>query len=145
MHQSGQLAAIMFTDIVGYTALMGDDEQKAFDVLGITPGWSLLMETLHYNENNIYLSSLFLKVNLQKITNMAQALDQEMHNYFTQLKEAEKRSIILMLKTFLQTRKENAERISIEQYNKEIEEAEAEFERGDYITNEEMLRQIRRW
>ena len=28
-----QLAAIMFTDIVGYTALMGKDEQKAFDIL----------------------------------------------------------------------------------------------------------------
>jgi class 3 adenylate cyclase len=28
MSQSRQLAAIMFTDIVGYTALMGRDEQK---------------------------------------------------------------------------------------------------------------------
>ena len=33
MPQSRQLAAIMFTDIVGYTALMGDDEQKAFEFL----------------------------------------------------------------------------------------------------------------
>ncbi len=33
MPQSRQLAAIMFTDIVGYTALMGQDEQKAFDFL----------------------------------------------------------------------------------------------------------------
>ncbi len=33
MSQSRQLAAIMFTDIVGYTALMGSDEQKAFDLL----------------------------------------------------------------------------------------------------------------
>ncbi len=33
MSQSRQLAAIMFTDIVGYTALMGRDEQKAFEVL----------------------------------------------------------------------------------------------------------------
>jgi TolB-like protein/class 3 adenylate cyclase len=31
--QSRQLAAIMFTDIVGYTALMGNDEQKAFATL----------------------------------------------------------------------------------------------------------------
>ena len=31
--QTRQLAAIMFTDIVGYTALMGKDEQKAFDLL----------------------------------------------------------------------------------------------------------------
>ena len=33
MSQSRQLAAIMFTDIAGYTALMGDDEQKAFELL----------------------------------------------------------------------------------------------------------------
>jgi len=31
--QTRQLAAIMFTDIVGYTALMGKDEQRAFDIL----------------------------------------------------------------------------------------------------------------
>ena len=33
MPQSRQLAAIMFTDIVGYTALMGKDEQEAFALL----------------------------------------------------------------------------------------------------------------
>jgi adenylate cyclase len=33
MPQSRQLAAIMFTDIVGYTALMGNDEQHAFTLL----------------------------------------------------------------------------------------------------------------
>ena len=35
MAQSRKLAAIMFTDIVGYTALMGNDEQKAFELLRI--------------------------------------------------------------------------------------------------------------
>lgn len=35
MFQTRQLAAIMFTDIVGYTALMGKDEQKAFELLKI--------------------------------------------------------------------------------------------------------------
>src|SRR6476619_6608087 len=33
MSQSRKLAAIMFNDIAGYTALMGDDEKKAFEVL----------------------------------------------------------------------------------------------------------------
>ncbi len=33
MPQSRQLAAIMFTDLVGYTSLMGEDEERAFDLL----------------------------------------------------------------------------------------------------------------
>jgi hypothetical protein len=33
MSASRQLAAIMFTDIFSYTALMGEDEHKAFDLL----------------------------------------------------------------------------------------------------------------
>ena len=33
MLQTRQLAAIMFTDIVGYTAMMGNNEQKAFELL----------------------------------------------------------------------------------------------------------------
>jgi TolB-like protein/class 3 adenylate cyclase len=33
MSSTRQLAAIMFTDIVGYTALMGKDEEKAFNLL----------------------------------------------------------------------------------------------------------------
>jgi class 3 adenylate cyclase/TolB-like protein/Tfp pilus assembly protein PilF len=38
MPQSRQLAAIMFTDIVGYTALMGNDEKKAFELLNKNRG-----------------------------------------------------------------------------------------------------------
>ncbi|MBK9464948.1 MAG: hypothetical protein IPN56_09195 [Chitinophagaceae bacterium] len=33
MSQTRQLAAIMFTDISGFTSLMGDDEQKAYAIL----------------------------------------------------------------------------------------------------------------
>jgi len=35
MSQSRQLAAIMFTDIVGYTALMGKDSNKALELVRI--------------------------------------------------------------------------------------------------------------
>lgn len=41
----------------------------------------------------------------------------------------------------------HGERISLEQYNKELEEAEAEaeFEKGNYILQEAMLKEIKQW
>jgi hypothetical protein len=37
------------------------------------------------------------------------------------------------------------ERISIAQYNKELNEAEAEFAKGEFITHDAMLKQIKQW
>ena len=37
------------------------------------------------------------------------------------------------------------ERINIEEYNKDLEEAEAEYAKGDYVTNEEMKKKIKQW
>lgn len=36
-------------------------------------------------------------------------------------------------------------RIDIAQYNKELAEAEAEFAKGDYISNAEMKKKIKQW
>ena len=72
------------------------------------------------------------------------AIDKEMHDYFMQLNETEKKSVVQMIKTFLQSRKE-LERISIEQYNKEIEEAESEIERGESYSHEEVVKMSKRW
>jgi hypothetical protein len=69
---------------------------------------------------------------------MATALEKEWYSYFVQLNDAEKKSVLLMLKTFLKGRKENMEGISIEQYNKEIDEALAEAAAGNSITQKEM-------
>ena len=49
-----------------------------------------------------------------------------------------------MIKTFLQGRKE-LERTSIEQYNKEIEEAEAEVERGESYSHAEVVKMSKQW
>jgi len=76
---------------------------------------------------------------------MPQTTDQQLEYYLAQLNEAEKKSLLQMLQTFLTGRKETTERISIEQYNKEIDEAEAEYERGEYITHEEMVKQLKQW
>jgi len=71
---------------------------------------------------------------------MANTIDQELHHYFMQLNEAEKKSIVQMLKTFVKGRKQSPERISLEQYNKEIEEAEAEAKNGEVYTHEEVVK-----
>jgi hypothetical protein len=76
---------------------------------------------------------------------MAKALDNEMYNYFTQLNDAEKKSVIQMLKTFIKGRPGNSGRISIEQYNQELQEAEAEYEKGEYATHEEFVKQVKKW
>jgi predicted transcriptional regulator len=79
------------------------------------------------------------------MTDMAKALDNEMYNYFTQLNDAEKKSVIQMLKTFLKGRAEKDERVTVEQYNQELQEAEAEYEKGQYVSHEELLKQIKKW
>jgi CDP-diacylglycerol pyrophosphatase len=76
---------------------------------------------------------------------MANALEKEWYSYFVQLNDAEKKSVLLMLKTFLKGRKENMEHISIEQYNKEIDEALAEAAAGNSITQEEMEKRAGKW
>ena len=76
---------------------------------------------------------------------MANALEQEWNNYFVQLNELERKSVLLMLKAFLQRRNEDTDRISMEQYNKEIDEALAEVEAGNYITKDEMEKRAAKW
>lgn len=61
-----------------------------------------------------------------------------MLNYFTQLNESEKKSVIQLLKTFIKSRKQDTS-FTVEAYNQELQEAEAEFARGEYITHEQLL------
>lgn len=76
---------------------------------------------------------------------MANVLEQEMHSYFTQLNEEEKKSVIQMLKAFLKSRKSNLSRITIEQYNKELDEAVEQIEAGNFVTQEELEKEIEEW
>lgn len=53
--------------------------------------------------------------------------------------------IIRALYTLLEKDIEDNTRISIEQYNQELEEAEAEFKNGEYISLNEMTERVKRW
>ena len=76
---------------------------------------------------------------------MASALEQELLQYILQLDDAEKKSVLQMLKTFVKGREAKTTRISIEEYNQELKEAETEYEKGEYTTHEEFIKQIKKW
>jgi hypothetical protein len=76
---------------------------------------------------------------------MAKALERELLQYILQLDEAEKQSVLQMLKTFLKGREKKIPRVTVEQYNKEIDEAIARVEAGEYYTHEEVERMSKDW
>jgi hypothetical protein len=76
---------------------------------------------------------------------MESAIDRELNRFITQLSELEKKSVLLMLKTFLQERQQSYQRVSLETYNQEIDDAIAAFEAGDYISQEEMEKRASKW
>ena len=55
MYNDHRLAAIMFTDVVGYTKLMGSDEDKAFQILKKNRG---LHQTLITKYRGEYLKEM---------------------------------------------------------------------------------------
>jgi hypothetical protein len=60
-----------------------------------------------------------------------------------QLTSRQKEALIILIASFHIDAGD--ERISIEQYNKELDEAEAEFERGEVITHKEMIAMSKKW
>ncbi len=76
---------------------------------------------------------------------MTNTIDEKMLSYFIQLTEAEKKSVLLMLQTFVMSRSQSENKDFILQYNKEIDEALAEIESGQYITQEEFEKQAAKW
>ena len=64
-----------------------------------------------------------------------------------ELKEVKDPTFIEAIKNMLQYRKKvsSEERISIEQYNKELDESIADIEAGNYHTHEEVKSMITQW
>jgi hypothetical protein len=76
---------------------------------------------------------------------MASTLERELFTYILQLDEAEKKSVLEMLKTFLKDRIKGISRVSIEQYNKEIDEAIGRVESGDFDSQDEIEKLSKDW
>lgn len=62
-----------------------------------------------------------------------------------ELQQVEDISLLKTLKAVLHYGLKNEGRISVEQYNRELEEAEAEIARGDFTTHEDLKKQMKAW
>ncbi len=74
-----------------------------------------------------------------------QALNQEFNFYYSKLTEGQKRSLLTMMKSFLDKTEERSQRISVTQYNKELEEAEKRVAQGQFITQESLREEAGKW
>lgn len=68
------------------------------------------------------------------------SISNEMLNYFMQLNESEKQSVLELIKTFLTNRPNQAQPQSMEEYNQELENADSEIEAGEFILHEEVIK-----
>ena len=75
----------------------------------------------------------------------AKGIEQEMNTYFMQLSIDEKKSVVQMIKTFLKRNNKGAEHVSLEDYNKDIDEAMAEVARGESYTHKEVVKMYKNW
>ena len=71
----------------------------------------------------------------------APAFDSEFNRYWSLLTPVQKESILSVIRSFVIPR----ERISLDQYNKEIDEAIARVEAGDFYTHEEVEKMAKDW
>ena len=76
----------------------------------------------------------------------AQSLEQEFDQYWSKLSIVEKESLLAVAKNYVQLKDENdTDRVSIEEYNKEIDEAVARVEAGEFYTHEEVVKMSKDW
>jgi hypothetical protein len=77
---------------------------------------------------------------------MAQsAIEKELMRYVARMDDSQKKSLLDMIKVFIKPESQDAGVVSVAEYNKELEEAEAEYERGEFITHEQLLQQVKQW
>jgi predicted transcriptional regulator len=76
---------------------------------------------------------------------MENVLDKKLQKYFVKLNDFEKKSVLSVMKAFISKKVLSHEIYTVEQYNKEIDEAIAEVESGNFVTQEEMEKIALKW
>lgn len=67
----------------------------------------------------------------------ALTMSEELLQYFVKLPEQDQREVISYVKNYVENEDERPQ--TIEEYNREQEEADAEIEAGNYVTHEDVV------
>jgi hypothetical protein len=62
-----------------------------------------------------------------------------------ELQQVEDLSLLRAIKAMLHYGLKQEGRISVEEYNRELDEAEAEIDRGEFISHEDLKKQMKTW
>jgi hypothetical protein len=71
--------------------------------------------------------------------------DKELLKYFTRLNESQKKSLLELIRTFLKSNSNDSERVSIEQYNQELDEALQRISNGEFTTLADLEKEMQSW
>lgn len=91
-------------------------------------------------ETDRHLRCKFVQTEIMAVS----ATDKELLKYFTLLNEYQKKSLLQLIRTFLEPEGLNYV-ITLEQYNKELEEALEQSNKGEFTTLEELEKEMQSW
>lgn len=72
------------------------------------------------------------------------AIKKQVDNYLPLLSTKQQTLVLEMIKSFLNVDKD-VNRISLKQYNKEIEDAVTRMKKGDSVSNKNALKELSKW
>lgn len=73
------------------------------------------------------------------------SVEKELQDRIAKLDVLQKKSLLELIKSFVRKDNEEMKPQTIEEYNKELEEAESEYQKGEFISHAEMLNEIKKW
>jgi DNA integrity scanning protein DisA with diadenylate cyclase activity len=76
---------------------------------------------------------------------MASVIDKELIQYFIKLDDSQKKSLLEMIKSFLKSSDDNLERVTLEQYNSDLDEAMNRINIGEFTTFEDLEKEMQLW
>lgn len=76
---------------------------------------------------------------------MASVLDKELIRYFVRLTDPQKKSLLEVMKSFLNNDDITSKRITLEEYNHELDEAMKRISSREFTTLEELEKEMQTW